>query len=408
MARRRRFAVWRQMKPEVRRRMALAVFFMFGALGPVTVLMESKVVPVSWTFVLIQIASIGGLASSAVLFINRRWLVALSIFFWLNVMMWNSGELSFVENEKGFRVHLGPYNSENIGKEEGKAVALTPEQLNTLYEQRGVLGIIAIVLLVMGYLRFVFVIRGEIRERTRLQTEISIAQNIQTSLLPSHAFRNAWCTVAGFSVPATEVGGDYYDVIEISASKVAVMIADVAGHGVGSGIVSAMTKSALYSQIIRDPSPAAVLVNLNETLSKVAERKMFVTCAYVLLDRDARTVRIATAGHPPALYASSGEKGVKQFRTEGMALGLKKNAPYREEAIPMAGGGALMLYTDGVTEAMNNRGDQFGAQRLVEWFAHADRSDPERLADKLIAAVRGFSDSGTLKDDVTVVCVSVR
>jgi hypothetical protein len=408
MARKKRLDVWRQMKPAARRKMALAVFLMFGAIGPITVLMESKIAPVSWSFVAIQTISIGGLASGTILFINRRWLVALSIFFWLNVMTMNSGSLSFVGDEGGFRVHLGSFEDAKAGRGKAEAVTLTPAEINVIYEQHGVLGIMAIVLLVVGYYRFVVVIRSEVRERTRLQTEVAIAQGIQTSLLPHESFRNEWCTVAGSSVPASEVGGDYYDAIGISGTQVAVMIADVAGHGVGSGIVSAMTKSALHSQVLRDASPVAVLENLNMTLCRISGKKMFVTCAYVLLDRGESTMRIATAGHPPVLHRASAPGALKVFRTDGMALGLKNDATYREVSVPMAPGDALLLYTDGVTEAMDAQGEQFGAQRLEEWFARAEHEDPEGISAGLLTAIRGFSGPGALKDDVTVVAVSVR
>ncbi|HEV8537813.1 MAG TPA: SpoIIE family protein phosphatase, partial [Bacteroidota bacterium] len=133
-------------------------------------------------------------------------------------------------------------------------------------------------------------------------TEINIARKIQQSLIPCTTFENSWCRVAGMTASATEVGGDYFDIVALSDHRLVVAVADVAGHGVGSGILSAMTKSALRSQHMHVASPAMVLENLNRTIYQVSERNMFVTLAYLLLDADARTAAYATAGHLPLLF----------------------------------------------------------------------------------------------------------
>jgi len=398
--------LWKQMKPVALRRLALAVFLMFGVLGPLSILMESRMEPVAWRFVIVQTISAGGLSASLVLFRSRKWWVrVLIILVWAQVFVLNSGGLSFVWDSNGFRVHLGGYEERKIKEQESKPLTVTPQQLDEIYIQRGILGILSIILLSTGYSRFVIVIRNEIRERTRLQTEVTIAQNIQKSLLPVTALHESWYHVAGLTLPATEVGGDYYDFIPLSKEQVAVVVADVAGHGVGPGILSAMTKGALHSQLAHAPEPASALGNLNTTLSSLADRRMFVTCGYVLIDKGTHLARIATAGHPPILFYHRANQHVEEIRTVNLALGLKQGSIFKDCVVPFSSGDALLLYTDGVFEASDEHGEQFGVDRLSEWFRAVIPNQPEDICSKLLTAIQEFSKSERTKDDVSVVCL---
>jgi hypothetical protein len=403
----------KEMKPSVRRHLAFAVFLIFGVLGPVTILMESKLDPVSWKFVTLQTIATGGIAASIVYFYGKKLLIIISIVFWSSVITMNSGGVNFVFTQDGFQVHLGmqtgvvePRTNTAVRKTE-----LNEIQIRELYEQRAVLGIFAIVLLAVGYSRFLFVIRGEIRERTRLSTEMTIAQRLQESLLPAAGLEMEWCSVSGFTIPTSEIGGDYFDHIRLSDTKVAVIIADVSGHGVGSGIVSAMLKSALYGQLDRDAKPAIVMKNLNETLTSLTPKNMFVTCVYMIIDYAERNISLSVAGHPPVLLSQASEKNILPLKTEGMALGLKKGVEFNELTVPLTSGDVYVLYTDGVLEASNDKGEEFGADRLKAIFTDGEFTSPDnqkKIGETVMENLRQFTGSDTFRDDITIMEVRLK
>jgi len=400
------FDTWKQMKPAALLRLAVAVFLMFSVLGPIEILMESELHLVSWKFVAIQTLASGGMAASIVFFGRKRWwIMILVVAFWTSVLTFNGGGLSlqFDENSN-FRVRLnGPDNAKPLNVIT-QPLTLSPEQLDALYAQRGILGVGAILLLAFGYISFIKVVRAEVKDRSRLETEVNIAQDIQRSLVPDGGARESWCDIAGATIPATEVGGDYYDIIPLPDGRMAVAIADVTGHGVGAGILSAMTKSALRSQLQHDSSPVNVLANLNATLYEVSDEKMFVTFAYAVADPARRSIAVATAGHPPALLKRAATGDVEQLRTVSMGLGIQSGSAYSSLDNAFDRGDILLLYTDGLTEAMNKQQEQFGIERLQE-FLRSSRSSPRETCSQLISELEKFAGAKTFQDDVSLVCI---
>jgi sigma-B regulation protein RsbU (phosphoserine phosphatase) len=282
-------------------------------------------------------------------------------------------------------------------------LTLTGEQQADIRSQRALIGASAISLLASGYAMFIVVLSREGARRMRLQAEVAIAARIQQSLIPSRLFRTSWCEVAGKTIPATEVGGDYFDVVQISSDEIAVIIADVAGHGVGAGILSAMTKSALRSQLTHSAMPVAVLQNLNTTIHQVSERNMFVTVAYIFLSARDRMLRMATAGHPPVLLRHGTTEKVEELRTASLALGLQKDSTFSEIQYRWSAGDALLLYTDGVTEATNRISEQFGVERLQKAFSGPATPGADKACEQLLEGVALFSGSTVQTDDATIV-----
>lgn len=397
------------MKPPALRRLALAVFFVFGTLGPLLILMQSELKLLSWSFVIIETVATGGMASSIILFARKRWWITILIVaFWTGIMLLNSGGASFqFDDDAGFRVRLqGPQSVQPL-KTITQPLTLSPQALDALYTQRGAIGVMAIALLALGYATFIQVIRKEVQQRARLETEVKIARDIQQSLIPCTTFENSWCKVAGMMSSATEVGGDYFDIIPLSDHQLVVAIADVAGHGVGSGILSAMTKSAFRSQLMHETSPAKVLENLNQTIYQVSERHMFVTFAYLLLDERTHTAAYATAGHPPLVFRSNAEQRYLRLRTSNPALGLQQTSQFMEAGVSVSSGDSFLLYTDGIIEAVNTKGEEFGIDRLQDQIAQQQNCTGSDLCSRIVDSVRHYTGSDALKDDVTVVCVKL-
>ncbi len=383
----------KRMEPSVRRRMALAVFLTFSIIGPITVLMRSALFPIQLTAVLILTISSGCMSASFILFGHKK--------FWLVVsfMLCLSANI-FVDPLTQMIVDVPPLQNPTLNSDR---VVLTKQEIKDVRAQRTLIGVGVIVLLTSGYIMWLLVLNKEGAKRVRYQAEIQIAQNIQRTLLPSGVFKASWCQAAGLTVPATDVGGDYFDFITISDEQVAVVIADVAGHGIGAGILSAMIKSALRSQILHDPAPVAVLHNLNATLRQVAERKMFVTCAYVLLDWNEKNARIATAGHPPVIHRSNGT--LQEVRTQSLGLGMQRQGMFSEVVVRIAAGDSLCMYTDGVTEAANQSSEQFGIERLMNLVSSNGALAADAFATETIQTVKEFAGKKEFKDDATIVSV---
>lgn len=399
------FDVWKAMSPATLWRLAVAVFLMFSILGPLSILMESSLRTVPWLFVAVQCTASGGLAGSIILLGRRRWWsILLLAFFWTAVLALNSGGLNFLIGEEGIRVRLGADMGVKGGEGTTGTLTLGPDELDAIYEQRAALGILAIGLLAAGYTMFILVIRMEVKKRSRLETEVQIAREIQESLLPSSALETGWCEAAGLALPATEVGGDFFDIIRLSDDTIAVAIADVTGHGVGAGILGAMTKSALRSELSHNADPASVLRTVNATLVQLSDQKTFVTFAYALIDRRTRTIAYATAGHPPLLFVPNGAGGAEPLRTVNLALGLRKDAAFATGERTFEAGDVLVLFTDGIVEAADSRGEEFGIERLGTCLAGAPKN-PRELSGHVVAALTRHAGSASFQDDVSILAV---
>jgi hypothetical protein len=387
------YNIFKPIDPSVRRRLALAVFLIFATIGPLSMLMESPLHPVHPLRVLIVTLSSGGMSASIVLFGNRLLLLVAAFLVCLAANMFSD---TLVRNLTGA---VPPVATEG-------STTLSIEQQSDLRSQRAVIGMVGVGLIASGYTMFLVVLNREGNKRVRLQAEVAIAQRIQKSLLPDALVSTSWCVAAGRTVPATEVGGDYFDMIELPDGRLVVAIADVTGHGVGAGILSAMTKSALRSQLIHDASPQNVLENLNRTLYQVSQRNMFVTMGYLVLDRQAGVARIATAGHLPIMFRRR-DGTMESVRTLNPGLGMRAEGSFSDEEVRLSPGDRFLLYTDGVTEATNGRGEQFGDGRLGDFLAADQPGSVDELCAAVLESVLRFRGSKNLSDDATVVAVGI-
>jgi len=247
------------------------------------------------------------------------------------------------------------------------------------------------------------------RERRRMQEELDDARKIQLSMLPRREPRIPWLDVAGISVPASEVGGDYYDYFTISEDQQAIVVGDVAGHGVASGLLLSGIRSCLHLLRETPLAPAEILAKLDRMVRQTTGRRMFVTLLYALFDRAARTLTLAAAGHPPLLRLSASSGLVDEFATPALPLGTGIESTLREITIPFHVDDIFLLYTDGIAETLNAHGELYGDERLC----HRLRTvPPERRAkeirDLILGNVWSFKGDGEQLDDITVVVVKVR
>jgi hypothetical protein len=373
-------------------KLMLAVSLLFATHGPAFLLANSVLAPGSWELLGVRTFLTGSFSACIILAIRKPW---------LGVPVAVLGLVAMISAEKITTVITG--KDERVIDSISETIQVSPEEFASIRQQRLAFYGVTAFLVGCSWAMMAVVLNSEGKKRGRLEAELAIAGDIQRSLLPSSTFNNSWCSVTGLAVPTSEVGGDYFDVVKLSDDLVAVIIADVSGHGVGAGIISAMTKSALHSQLVHDPSPSSVLSNLNRTLFSLTASKTFVTCAYILLNHGTRTAAVATAGHPPVLYRTRKDSKTVELRMPNLALGLKNGVPFTEKTIRYHPGDVFLLYTDGIVEASNKQGEQFGPERLREVLA----GDIEAidLCTHIIGAARTFCGSKDFEDDATIVSI---
>ena len=221
--------------------------------------------------------------------------------------------------------------------------------------------------------------------------------------------------VDGYCRPAREVGGDYYDLFPLDEHRLGLLIADVAGKGTSAALYMAELKGVALSLSRQYRSPRELLIEANRTLAPHLDPRSFITITYALVDLQARTLTYARAGHCPLIYlpGPGTGTGVQVLAPEGMVLGLKLDngemfSRLLEEAtLPLGPGDLFVLFTDGLTEAMNPAGDCFGDERLSTLVQCHGRLPMEELRDRILAAVEEFVGSADQHDDMTMLCVRV-
>ena len=250
------------------------------------------------------------------------------------------------------------------------------------------------------------VTRRTIEDARRLAVidgELSIARQIQSSILPQAMPRVTGLTLAARYRPMSAVAGDFYDFVEIDRHQLGVLVADVSGHGVPAALIASMVKVALAAQRERADQPAAVLAGLNETLWDQLGGQ-YVTAAYLFIDTRSALMRYAAAGHPYMVHLTHGGQDVREIEKNGLALGFMRDARYEELELPLETGDRLLLYTDGLTEAENASEDFFGLERVKIALTAGVALPPDAAADALLNTMDAWS-GRPVADDLTIVLV---
>jgi len=250
------------------------------------------------------------------------------------------------------------------------------------------------------------------RERLRLRGELADARKIQLSMLPAGEPRIDWLELSGTCVPAAEVGGDYYDYIPLGGDAWAVVVADVAGHGVGSGLLIAGLRSSLY--VLQDElrSPAAVLERLNQMIQASVRVRTFVTVAIAVIQHTedgSGRLSVASAGHPPVLVRRGADGAVVEVGHPAPPLGTRLPTRYREETVDLTPGDVVLLYTDGLVEATDFRTECYGFDRLERALGRAVPSGEARsVRTHILEDVAHFKGQNQQGDDLSLVVARFR
>ena len=234
-----------------------------------------------------------------------------------------------------------------------------------------------------------------------LQNELDVASNIQQSILPTELPQEHDYQMFGSMKSARNVGGDFYDVVRLPDRRVGLAIADVSDKGVPAALFMMSTRTLLKGAAIGAINPGDVIGTVNQLLCEDNEAAMFVTLIYGVYDPETGRLTYANGGHNPPLIVHSDNSSTLLPPTDGLALGLVPGYEYQQRTVTVAPGEALVLYTDGVTEAMNGDEEEFGVERLQDIFKKSNPHEPYAITRLVFDAVDTFAGDTPQSDDVT-------
>jgi sigma-B regulation protein RsbU (phosphoserine phosphatase) len=253
------------------------------------------------------------------------------------------------------------------------------------------------------------IIYSEANEKKRLDHDLEIARDIQRILLPAEAPKVNGFEISGMNVPARQVSGDYFDYIKIDEDRLGVAIADVSGKGVPASLIMAICRSVLRSQAMGNPSPADVLQKVNRQLYPDIKEDMFISMAYLALDLTEGAVTLARAGHDAPLLYRQKEKTVTALKTPGMVVGIDSGDVFdrltKDVAVPLERDDCILLYTDGITEALDSEGNEFGLERTIAAVQGSAPQGAQAMVTRLIDDLRNFVGATAQNDDITLIAI---
>jgi phosphoserine phosphatase RsbU/P len=238
----------------------------------------------------------------------------------------------------------------------------------------------------------------EATEKTRLERELQLAGDIQRALMPKSRQSGPHFEVAAASLPCRAIGGDFFDYFALADGSFGFALGDVAGKGPSAALLAAMIQGSFAAHVGTAASPAALMAHVNQTLIRRSLDSRFVTVIYGALAADGR-LTYSNAGHnPPVLL---GRHGARRLETGGLFLGLFPQAAYEEETLALEPGDLLVVFSDGVTEALNAQGEEFEEERMLACLDAHRQCTPAELLECLLSTVREFAASAAQSDDVT-------
>lgn len=238
-----------------------------------------------------------------------------------------------------------------------------------------------------------------------IQNELGLANGMQQSILPAKFPEGDSFKIHGIMEPARNVGGDFFDIVRLDADRYGLAIADVSDKGVPAALFMMSSRTLLKGAAVGTLDPSSVLNEVNDLLIEDNRTGMFVTMLYGIFDPETGEFEYGNGGHNPPLLAKANGTAEYLDMPEGIALGLFSEISFGKKKIVLEQGDALILYTDGVTEAMNESGEQFGEERFAKAVSEMDRSNLTVLNQQIIQAVSEFAGEAAQSDDIT--CLSI-
>lgn len=244
----------------------------------------------------------------------------------------------------------------------------------------------------------------KLKARERIERDIEIARELQFQFLPQQLPVHSRFEIATLFNPAHEVGGDYYDFVELGSDRLGIVIADVSGKGIPAAFYMTMVKGIMQTQAHQEDTPADLLKQINRVVYKCTGSNIFITLFYAIIDAGQGTLTYSNAGHnPPLLISQNG--CTRELDRGGMVLGVMPKPTYEEETITLSQGDRLLLFTDGVIETTDVLGEEFGTERLIS-ILKQNFSSPAETINAISKELSTFSAGTPQADDTTMIIVS--
>ena len=246
------------------------------------------------------------------------------------------------------------------------------------------------------------------KKLSAISDELTLSAKLQKSILPGNSLKRDDVDVWADSIPAAEVGGDFYDFFWLDDTKVGIVMADVSGKNVTAAMFSIIAKTLIksFSKIYK--SPAECFKEVNKTLCEENVTTMFVTAMYGIFDTETHELTYTNAGHLPIAVVHPSKEPSFLECDSGIALGIMEDVTFQDNKYVLSPGEIIMMYTDGVTEAANNSGEEFDFSRLIDVLKQHSITTPKLLVNDLIVAVKSFVSGAPQSDDITTLCLKYK
>ncbi len=252
-------------------------------------------------------------------------------------------------------------------------------------------------------------LRESLDKKQRMDHDLSIARRIQTALLPKELPRVEGVELAAFNYPALEIGGDYYDFVQVDDTHLGIAIADVSGKGIGGAIMMSVCRSVLRAHALRHLNPADVLRLINQVLSQDIQEDMFVSMLYMVLNTATRELTVARAGHERPILCSGDKSGFTIIDSPGIAIGLSDSPTFdkilKEVTLHLQPGDVIVAYTDGITEGMNERDEEWGIDNFLDSIRTAADEGAHSVLNNVRQRLERFVGDRPQYDDMTLLAI---
>ena len=247
-------------------------------------------------------------------------------------------------------------------------------------------------------------------EKQKIERDLDLARKIQQGLLPQCIPNMNGLDICGEMIPAMQVGGDYYDLIQLSPSELFVVVGDVSGKGLSASLYMTKIQTMIKISCTQNKSPKEILVDINRRIYEELDKSWFVTITLALFDLKNNTLKFCRAGHMPVVMASNGT--VQSYRTQGLGVGIEKGIVFEksliEEEVKLSPGQIYAFFTDGVTEAMNESNELFGDDKLNAILKNKSKTRSAEIVNEIWHSVKSFRGEAEINDDMTMVVVKVK
>ena len=245
-------------------------------------------------------------------------------------------------------------------------------------------------------------------KKKRMEQELELARRIQMDLLPKVEQMPSDLDIASYCNPAEEVGGDYFDYFLLGDKQIGVVIADVSGHGASAAMMMTMVKGILHSIALRFTSADQALLEINSLIIRIVPKGIFITMMFLVFDLEKNVLRVSNAGHNPLLFFDNQAKSCQKVEFKGIALNLTPKATYIVKEIMLKPNDVVFIYTDGVTEAVNEKMEMFEENRLIKGIEEVAKKPAAAIVEHLKTKLNDFTGRRLQEDDIVMLALKIK